>query len=368
MIVDDLDPETRELLERFGFERELFEILRLEVASGELSRETNVVQGDIEPPQPDDITSLPASGDAAYEEARAAGLDALRRGEVAQIVLAGGMATRFGGVVKAVLPAVDGRSFLEAKLGQTAALERSLGCTVPSALMTSFATDAAVRAHVAERNLGEQLVFHQFVSLRLDAEGELFRGKDGRVSPYAPGHGDLFGAVRRSGVLAYLRERGVRVVTVSNVDNLGARVDPVVLGMHMLAGRPLTLEVARKEGDLGGAPVRVGGVLQMLEGPRFPPSFDQERVSVFNTNTGVFAIEALDREYELTWLYVRKDVEGRIGVQLERVYHEVSRHVPTTYLEVPRRGQRGRFLPIKTPEDLAAAQGDLRELVAAAGG
>ena len=30
-----------------------------------------------------------------------------------QIVLAGGMATRFGGVVKAVVEAVDGRSFLE---------------------------------------------------------------------------------------------------------------------------------------------------------------------------------------------------------------------------------------------------------------
>ena len=81
------------------------------------------------------------------------------------------MATRFGGVVKAVLAAVDGTSFLEAKLEQTAALESALDTTVPVALMTSFATDEAIRAHVVERALGEPLVFHQFVSLRLEPDG-----------------------------------------------------------------------------------------------------------------------------------------------------------------------------------------------------
>jgi UTP--glucose-1-phosphate uridylyltransferase len=154
-------------------------------------------------------------------------------------------------------------------------------------------------------------------------------------------------------------------VTISNVDNLGARVDPAVVGAHILGGRPVTSEVARKEGDLGGAPVRVDGRLQLLEGPRFPPSFDQDLVWVFNTNTALFDIDALDEEYDLTWLYVRKDVGGREAVQLERVYHEISAFVPTQYLEVPRRGPRGRFSPIKTPADLERAQDDLRELVAA---
>jgi UTP--glucose-1-phosphate uridylyltransferase len=296
---------------------------------------------------------------------REAGLDALRRGEVAQIVLAGGMATRFGGVVKAVLSAVDGMSFLEAKLVQTATLEREVGVSVPVALMTSFATDAAIREHVVERGLGDPLVFNQFVSLRLDASGALFHDADQRVSLYAPGHGDLFEAVQRSGTLAALRDRGVRVVTVSNVDNLGARVDPDLVGAHLVAGRPLTCEVARKEGDLGGAPVRVDGKLQLVEGPRFPPAFDQGLVPVFNTNTALFDLDALDGDYDLAWLYVLKDVDGRRAIQLERLYHEVSAFVPTQYLEVARRGPRGRFLPIKTPADLARAEDDLRELVSA---
>jgi UTP--glucose-1-phosphate uridylyltransferase len=138
-----------------------------------------------------------------------------------------------------------------------------------------------------------------------------------------------------------------------------------VVGAHVLAENPLTCEVAVKEGDLGGAPVRVDGKLQLLEGPRFPPSFDQDSVPVFNTNTAVVELDALDRDFELTWLYVRKSVDGRTAVQLERLYNELSAFVPTTYLEVPRRGPRGRFLPIKTPDDLKAAQSDLRELLAA---
>jgi UTP--glucose-1-phosphate uridylyltransferase len=363
--VRDVDRETERVLEQFGFDEETFEVLRDRVASGALSPESNVVVGPIEPPRPEEITRLPAPGDSEYDEVRTAGLIALGLGQVAQVVLAGGMATRFGGVVKAVLTAVDGKSFLEAKLAQTAALADALDTAVPVALMTSFATDAAIREHVTARTLGDALIFNQFVSLRLEPSGELFRDAEGRVSLYAPGHGDLFQALQRSGTLAALRSRGVGVVTVSNVDNLGARVDPVVVGAHLASGRPLTCEVARKEGDMGGAPVRVAGKLQLVEGPRFPDSFDQETVPVFNTNTALFDIDALDVDYDLSWLYVVKDVDGRPSVQLERLYHEVSAFLPTQYLEVPRRGVRGRFLPIKTPADLERAENDLRELVSA---
>ena len=116
---------------------------------------------------------------------------------------------------------------------------------------------------------------------------------------------------------------------------------------------------------MGGAPVRVDGRVQLVEGPRFPPSFDQGLAPFFNTNTALFGINALDVDYDLTWLYVEKTVEGRSAIQLERLYHEASALVSTQYLEVPRRGPSGRFSPIKTPADLERAQDDLRELVSA---
>ena len=242
--------------------------------------------------------------------------------------------------------AVDGKSFLEAKLVQTRALEqRARRASVPVALMTSFATDDAIRAHVAERDLGDPLVFNQFVSLRLETVGRALprRRAAGRRCT-RPGTATSSRRSGGPGTLDALRERGVRVVTVSNVDNLGARVDPVVVGAHLLGGRPLTCEVARKEGDMGGAPVRVDGKLQLVEGPRFPPSFDQELAPVFNTNTALVRPRRARRATTTSrWLYVRKAVDGRDAVQLERLYHEVSAFVPTQYLEVPRRGPRGRF-------------------------
>ena len=178
-----------------------------------------------------------------------------------------------------------------------------------------------------------------------------------------PGHGDLVSGIRSSGTLDLLRARGVEHVAVSNVDNLGARLDPVVVGTHLVAGRPVTVEVAPKEGDLGGAPARVDGRLGLLEGPQFPPAFDQERIRVFNTNSATIALDALDRDFDLPWLHVRKQVDGRTAVQLERLYHQVSWELETTFLEVPRSGPRGRFFPIKEPEDLERSQHGLRELL-----
>jgi UTP--glucose-1-phosphate uridylyltransferase len=127
----------------------------------------------------------------------------------------------------------------------------------------------------------------------------------------------------------------------------------------------MTSEVAAKRGDMGGAPARVAGRLGLLEGPQFPPDFDQSRIHVFNTNTATLALDALARDYDLRWLYVRKSVDGRTAIQLERLYHQISWDLETTFLEVPRTGPRGRFFPIKEPEDLARSEDALREMLAA---
>ena len=364
MILQEVDAGTRAVLERYGFDPVRFEELRAKVASGELTPAANLVRGRIEPPREQDVMRLPVPGSPEWDDAHAAGLDALREGRIAQVVLAGGMATRFGGVVKGAVEALAGRSFLSWKLGETRRLADELEVAVPVALMTSFQTEVATREHVASLGGPEPLWFSQFVSLRLTEAGELFL-EDGRPSLYAPGHGDLVEAIRTSGTLDRLRELGVEHVAVSNVDNLGGRLDPVVVGAHLLAGRPMTAEVAAKGGDLGGAPARVDGRLGLLEGPQFPPDFDQKRIPVFNTNTTTIALDALDRPFQLEWLYVAKRVDGRPAVQLERLYHQITWELETTFLEVPRTGPRGRFFPVKEPEDLDAARPALREMLAA---
>ena len=364
MILDEVDPVTRGVLERHGFDDATFDRLRAALGAGTLTPGANVVAGTVELPRPGDLTVMPAPGEPDFEGATAAGTEALRTGSIAIVVLAGGMATRFGGGVKAVAEAIDGRSFLEVKLQETRRLAAALGCDIPETLMTSFATDDVVAGHLAERRLGDPRRFVQPAAPRLRPDGSLFLGADGKPSLYGQGHGDLFSAIRSSGTLDELVEAGVRSVLVSNVDNLAARVDPAIVGMHVLAGTPLTVEVVAKDDDTGGAPARVDNRPRLLEAMQFPPEFDQERVPVFNTNTSLITVEALAEPGELTWLVAEKSVDGERVIQFERLYHELSAHVTTTFLVVPRSGSRGRFLPVKEPADLAKVRPLLHEMLA----
>ena len=133
------------------------------------------------------------------------------------------MATRFGGVVKAVLAAVDGSSFLEAKLGQTT---RSSSASVrrPGRVDDELRDGRGdPRRTSPSASLGEPLVFHQFVSLRLEAAGELFREPDGRPSLYAPGTATSSRRSVAPATLDALRERGVRDRRRSRTSTTSAR-------------------------------------------------------------------------------------------------------------------------------------------------
>ncbi|MGB5192906.1 MAG: UTP--glucose-1-phosphate uridylyltransferase [Polyangiales bacterium] len=351
----DIDAGTAEILQRYGFEDIPFDSLRKRLLSGEVGADQNRIVGQVEPPDEGDLRALPPLGGDVRKALSERGQEAMRRGEVASVILAGGMATRFGGVVKAAVEVLDGQSFLELKLKDIAAVAERADATIPVYLMTSFATHEAIQA-MAEPLSTEQcpiLSFPQFISLRITPEGELFRDASGALSPYAPGHGDLTFALRRSGVLQRFRKAGGKTLMMSNVDNLTATLDPAVIGAHLEAGTALTAEMAPKEpGDKGGAPARVDGRAQIVEAFRFPEDFDQERIPVFNTNTFVLDAEAIDSDFPLTWFAVNKTVDGKPAVQFERLVGELTAFLESSFLRVERHGPDARFQPIKTPDDV----------------
>ena len=130
-----------------------------------------MVDGDVAPLPASLVTALPEAGtDEQLDAAAEAGQEALRAGAVAVVVLAGGMATRFGGAREGARRGVDGRSFLELKLASGATCGDALGVEVPVAVMTSFSTDRQTRAFVAEHELGTPHFFTQFVAPRLEPE------------------------------------------------------------------------------------------------------------------------------------------------------------------------------------------------------
>ncbi|HTO51795.1 MAG TPA: UTP--glucose-1-phosphate uridylyltransferase [Myxococcota bacterium] len=325
------------------------------IATGALSKQSNLVSGRFELAGPEHVESLEGLGARERAELERLGRDAIQRGRVAVAVLNGGMATRFGGDVKGIVEAVGGRTFLEIKLRQA----RRQG-PVPFLIMNSFATHARSLEFLAQRGLARDVdVFLQGVSLRLTARGEPLLDAEGRVSLYAPGHGDFPEALVRSGLSAKLAERGADTIVLSNIDNLGAELDPLMIGLHLARGRGLSAEVAPTQpGDVGGAPAFVDGKLEMLEGFRFPRGFDASRLPFLATNTFTLSRALCEAGQPLTWFYVEKSVDGKTAVQMERLVNELSRFVDTSYVATPRGGPSGRFFPIKTREDLERLRSD----------
>jgi UTP--glucose-1-phosphate uridylyltransferase len=358
----DIDASTQQLLQRYGFEDIPFESLKKRLVDGQVGAEQNRIRGQVEPPNEGDLRALPPLGGDVRKALAERGEEAMRRGEVAAVILAGGMATRFGGVVKAAVEVMDGMSFLELKLKDIQAVAERAGASVPVYLMTSFATHEAIETMAAPLSTERCPIvcFPQFISLRVTPDGELFRDVDGHLSSHAPGHGDLTFALRRSGILRKFRDAGGRTLMMSNVDNLTATLDPAVIGAHLEAGAALTAEMAPKEpGDKGGAPARVDGKAQIVEAFRFPENFDQERIPVFNTNTFVMDAAAVDADFPLTWFAVEKTVDGRPAVQFERLVGELTSFLDSAFLRVERHGPDARFQPIKTPADMDKERPDI---------
>ncbi len=363
-----LPPDVQATLAHHRFDPERFKRL-----AGRLvheSAEDNFVKGKISPPKAEDLKRLPKWDDPEYERLRELGANALAAGQVALLVLAGGMATRMGGVVKALVEAVPGQSFLDLRRAEVRALERRYQAVPPLWLMTSHSTDEAIRAALGDDLDGHTIAtFTQHLSLRVTPEGNVFFDEKGRPSEHAPGHGDLPDALRESGLLEAFVKRGGKTIMVTNIDNLGGTLDPVVIGFHLAHGKPVTSEVVDKlASDRGGIPAYVDDTLCVLEEFRIPPSFDPSTVRVFNTN--VFHLDARAMlELDIPWTYftVKKKVGDKAVVQFERLVNEVTSYLPTAYLHMPRDGASSRFLPVKDNEELAARVPEILAVVRARG-
>ena len=175
--------------------------------------------------------------------------------------------------------------------------------------MTSFQTDDDTREHVATLGVPEPLWFSQSVSLRLDARQAPCSSRTVGLASTRRATATSWSRSAAPGTLAALRERGVEHVAVSNVDNLGARLDPVVIGAHVLAGRAddrrgrarrKATWAARRRGSTGGS--------DCSRARSSRRGFDQARIRVFNTNTAM--VDPRSRSTASTtsrWLYVAQD-------------------------------------------------------------
>jgi UTP--glucose-1-phosphate uridylyltransferase len=321
------------------------------------------------------------------------GLDELAEGDppealeqVASIKLNGGLATTMGlQQPKSLVPAHRGLTFLDIIIGQTLSLRRRYGVRLPLLLMNSQATrepTLEALAHHPELDVGLPVDFMQSMIPKLEEaqmQPALWPANPAlEWSP--PGHGDVYSALRRSGVLSRLLEEGFRYAMISNSDNLGARIDPRIAGFVASQEIPFLMEVIegspaeRKGGHI--ARRRSDGQLVLREIAQTPPdeedSFrDYLRWRYYNANTVWLDLrqlsELLERSQgvmELPLIVNRKTVDPRDPsstpvIQLESAMGAAIQSFPGARLVcVP----RSRFVPVKTTNDLLVIRSDVYTL------
>ena len=304
--------------------------------------------------------------------------------------LNGGLGTSMGMTrAKSLLEVRDGLSFLDIIARQVLALRGAHAVDaaprLPLILMDSFRTRTDSLAALAAHGPLSAGLDPDFVQSRVPKLLD-----DGTLAPAAwpadpelewapPGHGDLYPALAGSGMLATLLEQGYRWAFVSNADNLGAVLDPAILGYIVDKGLPFLMEVAdrtaadRKGGHLARRP---DGGLLLREIAQCPasdlPTFqDIERHRYFNTNnlwlhlpTLRATLAANNNELDLPMIRNRKTVDPRDPdstpvYQLETAMGSaLAVFKGAEAIRVP----RARFAPVKKTDDLLAVRSDAYQL------
>jgi UTP--glucose-1-phosphate uridylyltransferase len=340
------------------------------LASGQ---QTLLPSAELEPAE-----EVPALGELQDKD----GAEALE--QLVVIKLNGGLATTMGlEQPKSLVHARDGKSFLELIIGQTLALREAYGVQLPLVVMNSEATLARTREALAQHPEvsvdGLEPDFMQSMIPKLDADTlePVEWPKAPALEWCPPGHGDVYGALRRSGMLAALLERGFRYAMISNSDNLGATLDPRIAS-HLRRERiPFLMEVVQgTEAERKGGHIarrRADGQLVLRESAQTPPedaeSFrDFRRWRYYNTNSlwvdlGVLSerLEQHEGVLELPLIVNRKTVDPRdldtpAVLQLESAMGAAIASFPgARLLCVP----RSRFVPVKTTDDLLVLRSDV---------
>jgi UDP-N-acetylglucosamine/UDP-N-acetylgalactosamine diphosphorylase len=264
-------------------------------------------------PPPERIHPVPVIG-ADTPEARRRGEDALRRGEVAVLLVAGGQGSRLGfDHPKGMFPVgpVSNKSLFQIHAEKVLALRRRYGKPLPLLVMTSPATDAETRTFFAEQdNFGlppdEVAFFCQGTMPALDrATGRLILEAPGRLFLSPNGHGGTLTALADSGLLERLRRQGIRHVFYFQVDNPLVKVaDPAFLGHHVLTRAEVSAKIVPKESptDKLGNLVLVDGRCTMIEYSDLPESLARQtdeggrlRIWAGSPAIHVFDVEFLSR-------------------------------------------------------------------------
>lgn len=204
-----------------------------------------------------ELHPAPLTPAATTAAERAAGEAALRRGQIAALLVAGGQGTRLGTEQpKGTFPIgpLSRASLFQIHAEKIVALSRQYGQPLLWLIMTSPATDAATREFFEQhRYFG---LAHDQIRFFLQGTMPVVCARTHRLLLEAPGqlllspngHGGTLTALAEHGLLEELESRGIEHIFYFQVDNPLVRVcDPGFVGRHVLSCAEVSSKVVLKE-------------------------------------------------------------------------------------------------------------------------
>ncbi|MCX6031194.1 MAG: UTP--glucose-1-phosphate uridylyltransferase [Chloroflexi bacterium] len=319
------------------------------------------------------VASLP-DAETFGPELAAAGQAALFK--TVLLKLNGGLGTGMGlERAKSLLVVKEGLTFLDVIARQ------AIHVGVPLVLMNSFVTRddslAALRPYdELARRIPFDFVQHKVPKIAQTDLSPIVWPADPELEWCPPGHGDIYTALVTCGMLAALLAAGIEYAFVANADNLGACIDPAILGYFVTHRLPFLMEVAdRTAADHKGGHLarRVeDGRLILRESAQCPAKDmdvfqDIARHRYFNSNNLWLNLPALD-----ALLAAKAGVLGLPMIRNSKTVDPRDPHsTPVYQLETAMgaaiglfegagavRVPRTRFAPVKSCDDLLAVRSD----------
>lgn len=190
-----------------------------------------------------DKEKLTKNEEERYEEL---GEKAIISGQYAVVTMAGGQGTRLGHTGPKGTFKLDvygkGKYLLEILAENLKDANRKYNTTIPWYIMTSEENHDETKSFLEKHNYfgykrQSVMLFKQGVLPLLDIQGKMLIGKDLKIKEASDGNGGVFSSLRTTGMLADMKEKGIKWIFIGGVDNAILKMaDTILLGMAIDKG------------------------------------------------------------------------------------------------------------------------------------
>ncbi|MBR2283394.1 MAG: UDPGP type 1 family protein [Ruminococcus sp.] len=183
--------------------------------------------------------------EANSAEYRRVGLDTIRQGKAAAVLLAGGQGTRLGfdkpkgmfniGVTRELF-------IFECLINNLMKVVEESGVWIPLYIMTSDKNHDDTTKFFSEKNYfgydsNYVKFFKQDMAPSVDYDGRIYMESASKISSSPNGNGGWFSSLVRAGLLSDIREKGVEWLNIFAVDNVLQQIcDPLFIGAVVSSG------------------------------------------------------------------------------------------------------------------------------------